>query len=200
MIFTKLLYMRIRRRRYFVFTTPEATQAIDQYVYQYRDRNGETIKPTSPLFRNDFDMNSMERTRRNSKPMAPHTLKNIIYARLRKVGLIEKSDREVYDHQLRHAVPASHGFRKFWMNQAVNAKIRPEIREMLLGHRIGLASSYYRPTEEEMLKEYEKAIDALTIDPANRLRKKVEILTIEKSKVDLALSQIEDMKKKIGLT
>ena len=40
----------------------------------------------------------------------------------------------------------------------------------------------------------------LTINPENRLRKKVEVLTIEKSKVDLALSQIEDMKKRIGLT
>jgi hypothetical protein len=47
--------------------------------------------------------------------------------------------------------------------------------------------------------EYEKAIDALTIDPANRLLKKIEVLTIEKSKVDLALSQIEEMKKRIGL-
>ena len=46
---------------------------------------------------------------------------------------------------------------------------------------------------------YEKAIDQLTINPANRLRRKVEYLTIEKSKVDLALSQIEDMKKRIGL-
>ena len=45
-----------------------------------------------------------------------------------------------------------------------------------------------------------KAADNLTINEENRLRKKVEVLTIEKSKVDLALSQIEDMKKRIGLT
>ena len=30
-----------------------------------------------------------------------------------------------------------------------------------------------------MLSEYEKAIEALTIDPANRLRKKVEKLELE---------------------
>ena len=55
---------------------------------------------------------------------------------------------------------------------------------MLLGHKIGLASSYYRPTEEEMYEEYSKAIDNLTIDPANRIQRKVETLTIEKSRLD----------------
>lgn len=45
-----------------------------------------------------------------------------------------------------------------------------------------------------------KAADNLTINEKNSLKRKVEVLTIEKSKVDLALSQIEDMKKRIGLT
>jgi hypothetical protein len=55
---------------------------------------------------------------------------------------------------------------------------------MLLGHKIGLASAYYRPIVEEMYKEYSKAIDNLTIDPANRLQRKIEFLTIEKSRLD----------------
>jgi hypothetical protein len=55
---------------------------------------------------------------------------------------------------------------------------------MLLGHKIGLASCYYRPTQEEMFTEYEKAVDNLTIDPANRLQGKIETLTIEKSRLD----------------
>jgi hypothetical protein len=52
---------------------------------------------------------------------------------------------------------------------------------MLLGHKIGLASAYYRPTEEEMHEKYNKVIDNLTIDPPNRLQRKIETLTIEKS-------------------
>jgi hypothetical protein len=31
----------------------------------------------------------------------------------------------------------------------VNSKVNPEIREMLLGHKIGLAAAYYRPVFEE---------------------------------------------------
>ena len=95
----------------------------------------------------------------------------------------------------------AHGFRKFFNTQLVTARINPVIKELLMGHlHVGLESSYYRPLEEDIQTEYEKAIDTLTIDPANMLRRKVEVLTIEKSKVDLALSQIEDMKKRIGLT
>ena len=106
-------------------------------------------------------------------------------------------------HGLQHKrkeAPMLHGFRKFFTTQLVHSKVIPEIMEMLLGHKIGLASAYYKPTEDEMLEEYMKAIDNLTINEENRLRKKVETLTIEKSKVDLALAQIEEMKKKIGLT
>ena len=66
----------------------------------------------------------------------------------------------------------------------IQSKVNPEIREMLLGHKIGLASAYYRPTEQEMFTEYEKAIDSLTINEENRLRRKVETLTIDESRID----------------
>jgi len=35
-----------------------------------------------------------------------------------------------------------------------------------------------------MLDEYQKAEDNLTIDPANRLRREIETLTIKKSRLD----------------
>lgn len=87
----------------------------------------------------------------------------------------------------------AHGFRKFFTTQLVNSKVNPEIREMLLGHKIGLASSYYKPTSNEMMSEYEKAIDNLTIDPANRLQRKVETLTIEKSRLDILEAKYQQL-------
>lgn len=47
-----------------------------------------------------------------------------------------------------------HGFRKFYTKQLVDSKLNPEIREMLIGYKIGLASAYYKPAEQEMLNEY----------------------------------------------
>ena len=45
--------------------------------------------------------------------------------------------------------------------------------------------------------EYEKAIDALTIAPVNRLRKKVEKLEIERTYVDQLRIEIEQIKKSL---
>jgi integrase len=177
---------------YYVFTTPEATKAINDYL-DYRRRAGETIKPDSPLFRNDFDIGSIESVRKNSKSVALETLRNIMHKRIIKVGLIDKYEHG-YQRQ-RHSVPMSHGFRKFWMTQAVNAKINPEIREMLLGHKIGIASSYYRPREEDMRLEAEKLIDALTINPENRLKRKVEKLEIEASQLQKLQLDVQRIKK-----
>jgi hypothetical protein len=67
---------------------------------------------------------------------------------------------------------------------------------MLLGHKIGLASCYYRPTENEMLQEYYKAVILLTINEENRLRNKVKVLEVEKSKIDALQLKLEQLEKR----
>jgi hypothetical protein len=81
-------------------------------------------------------------------------------------------------------VPIAHGFRKFFTTQAIKSKVNPEIRKMLLGHKIGLTSCYYRPAVEGMYEEYTKALDYLIINTADRLQRRDENLTIEKSRLD----------------
>jgi hypothetical protein len=123
-------------------------------------------------------------------------LRTILHGRLVKAGLIEKSHNAGYKPN-RHPVPMSHGFRKFWMNQAVKSKMNPEIREMLLGHKIGIASSYYRPTEDEMLDEYMKAVDNLTINEENRLMREVKMLKIEANQFEKLAAKIAAIEQKI---
>jgi hypothetical protein len=49
--------------------------------------------------------------------------------------------------------------------------------KMLLGHDIGVSGHYYRPAESDLRQDYmEHASDALTIDPNQRLQKKVQQL------------------------
>jgi hypothetical protein len=69
---------------------------------------------------------------------------------------------------------------------------------MLLGHKIGLASAYYRPSEDDMSNEYLKAIDNLTINEENRLKRKVEKLEVEKTQFQRLAAQIKALEKKIG--
>lgn len=66
---------------------------------------------------------------------------------------------------------------------------------MLLGHKIGLASCYYKPTEQEMLNEYLKAVDLLTINEENRLKLKLESVQVEKSQLDTLKADFEKFKK-----
>src|SRR5206468_1835879 len=91
-------------------------------------------------------------------------------------------------------IPIAHGFRYFWMTQAGNAEINAEIREMLLGHKIGLASAYYRPTVDKMYQEYEKLIDDLTIDPSQRLQKKLETVQQESNQIDRLATDMQKIK------
>jgi hypothetical protein len=97
----------------------------------------------------------------------------------------------------RKDVARAHGFRKFFTTQCINSKLNSEIREMLLGHKIGLASCYYRPTQEDMLNEYLKAVNLLTINEENRLKQKVETLEIEKSQLATLQADFEKLKNQV---
>jgi integrase len=182
---SKLIVYENEREEYFTFITQECKKALDVYL-DMRLRYGEKLDKESPLLREQFDIKDQFQIRK-PKQFTVWMIKWKIVDLQKRLGIRTKE------------VATTHGFRKFFTTQLIHSKVNPEIREMLLGHKIGLASAYYRPTEDEMLEEYEKAVDNLTIDPANRLQRKVEMLSIEKSKVDIALKQIQEMKHKLKM-
>jgi integrase len=159
------------KEEYLTFITPECKNAIDSYI-DMRSRYGEKVNDNSFLIREQFDIRDK---------FAIGTCKGIgrevLQWKLRDIA--SRSDVRTKE------VPIAHGFRKFAMKQFVNSKINPEIREMLLGHKIALASCYYRPTEEEIYAEYEKAVNNLTINEENRLKIKVNQLTERQDEIEL---------------
>ena len=171
----KLIVYENSNEEYFTFITPECKKTIDFY-FDMRSRYGEKLTDNSYLIREQFDIRDSFSIR-NPKTIDRKTIQGKLRQLVIKCGLRKSIER-------RHEIMIAHGFRKFFTTQLVNSKVNPEIREMLLGHKIGLASAYYRPTEQEMLEEYQKAVDNLTIDPANRLQRKIETLTVEKSRLD----------------
>ena len=144
------------------YTFMHSLNAVSHTTYlDYRSKSGEKLTPESPLIRKQFDINDLEQVRKQSEPIALNTLNVILDHHLQRCGL--RTVNHVERDNDRKSVARAHGFRKFFTTQLVNSRINPEIREMLLGHKIGLSSAYYRPTEEEMLSEYEKAVDSLTV-------------------------------------
>jgi len=184
------------KEEYFTFTTPECAKEIDTYL-EFRKRHGEKITNDSFLIVKKFNVNLNEGIR--GKQFGKDSLQVLLDDNIRNVGLREVDHVNQYK---RKEVPRLHGFRKFFTTQLVNSKVNPEIREMLLGHKIGLASSYYRPSEEEMFQEYSKAIDNLTIDPSNRLKRNVVELTEKQDEISLMKlkhdKEIEKMNQKLN--
>ena len=162
---------------------------------------GEKVGPDSLLIREQFDIRDPFAIAR-PKPVKPHTIANKIAQLGERAGIREKAILKEGEKggSVRKPVPQVHGLRKAFSTFALNAKMDIIKRRMLEGHSVGIDEHYCKPSEEDLQEEYMKRVDNLTINEENRLRRKVEVLTIEKSKVDLALSQIEEMKKKIGLS
>jgi integrase len=183
------------KEEHFTFTTPEAAAAVDVYL-NYRTRSGEKLSDNSPLFRKQFDILLDARRPKN---MSVSALSKLLEDKLHKSGLmIASKETESMKHgQKRNAIARAHGFRKFVTTNMVRAKVSAEAREMLLGHSIGLNKAYYRPGEDEILQEYLKAVDLLTINEENRLRRKVEILEVEKSQIDELRSDLEQLRKSV---
>ena len=65
------------------------------------------------------------------------------------------------------------GFRKFFDTQLIYADVKPAIKEMFMGHSIGLDDHYFKPGENDVLEEYLKAVDMLTVNEEHRLKRKV---------------------------
>jgi integrase len=165
---------------YYSFTTPECASFIDMYL-EYRSKNGEKLTKDSYLIRDQFDIRDIEQVRNHSKGVATNTIKSLIGVALIKAGVNSIDHTSKYN---RKEVARCHGFRKFFTTVWINSKLKlnPEIREMLLGHKIQLASCYYRPSQDDLLQEYLKAVNDLTINEENRLKIKVKLL--EHNKID----------------
>jgi integrase len=175
--------------QYFSFCTPECTSYIDAYL-EFRTNNGENLDKDSYLVRDQFDISDLEQIKNLSKGMSISGIESLLSVILLKSGL-----RTATHNRNRKEIARAHGFRKFFTTQCINSKINPEIREMLLGHKIGLASCYYRPTLEDFIQEYSKAIDLLTINEENRLKRQVENLQVEKSRIEaleLSIKKLEE--------
>jgi integrase len=171
------------KEEYITFITPECKKAIDFYL-DMRSRYGENLINNSYLIREQFDIRDQFEIR-NPKKVTPKSIQSRLVTLAEKSGIRKKGN----DKKIRQNIMIAHGFRKFFTTQLINSKVNPEIREMLLGHKIGLASAYYRPTEEEMLEEYMRAVNNLTINQENKLH--VELEQIKKEQDEILLMKLE---------
>ena len=68
-----------------------------------------------------------------------------------------------------HEFQTDHGFRKWFKTRCELAGMKPINIEKLMNHSIGISNSYYRATENDILEDYLKVVDYLTISQENKL-------------------------------
>jgi integrase len=181
---------------YFSFITPEAYHELEKWM-NYRRESGESINGNSWVLRNIWD------TKQGFKRGfidSPRKLKSSGVKRLMEDALwIQGLRKNLQQGRRRHEFQADHGFRKWFKTRCEISGMKPINIEKLMGHSIGIPGSYYRATERELLDDYVKAIDFLTISNENRLKKQIQDV-VEQSKVnnDNIKSQIYDKEQAIN--
>ena len=171
------------REEYFTFITTECKKAIDSYL-DMRSRYGEKLTDNSPLIREQFDIRD-----KFAIPVAKGIGRSALIWKLEDIA--RRSGVRTMQ------VPIAHGFRKFYTNQLIKSNVKAEVRLRLEGHSIGITDHYWRPSEEDMYLEYQKATNALTINEENRLKNRIEKLEVEKSQLELLTKDVEMLKRKM---
>jgi hypothetical protein len=88
--------------------------------------------------------------------------------------------------------------RKFAITQMAKAKVDTEIAKLLTGHSIGVRAKYLNYTDDDLLHEYLKAVDFLTINEENRLKKQVtELREQAKGSENIITGKLQEKDKQI---
>ena len=149
----------------------------------YRSACGENITEESFVMR-DIWQNGDAEGAANPKPLNQSAITRL----LNRAWQAQKIRPKLQKGEKRHEFKTAHGFRKYFKTQAEQARI-PSIKiELLMGHSLGVSDSYVRFTEEQMLEDYLKDIEYLTVNQTvvliNKSIKKQEE-SIQKSLKDM---------------
>lgn len=197
------VYPGATKDEYLTYFGPEATAEIDRYLDERR-RAGEELTPESPLIRDDFTTETVNRPRF----LTNYTLGNTVGRYLVKAGLRSVTP----GNASRKENMRTHALRKFFKQQCRRAGVDPLVIEWLVGHRSGEAKigitklmlTYDPADEDELLSEYLKAVDNLTISEETRsTRKNVQMqktIDIQDEALQRALDALNYLQERANAT
>jgi integrase len=183
---------------YITFMTTEAYREIEAWM-NFRNQCGEKISSDSWVMRDLWDTEAAIRKNMHTAGVVtmPKQLSSIGIKRLIERALWAQGlRRDLEEGKKRHDFATCHSLRKYFKTRCELAGVKPINVESLMGHSTGISDAYYRTSESELLDDYLKAMESLTIDDTRRLKIEVESLRFDISELEQKNKRIEELERK----
>jgi integrase len=159
----RVVIYRGEPEQYATFVTPEAYSQLLEYQ-RMRTGLGERVGPDSFVFVNTGNVDNFRPEM--VRPITVGSMKNLLRRTLRQLSM--RSTIYQGTKYRNFEFKQAHGFRKFFKTRMEMSGVKPIITEMLMGHALGVSSSYMKPVEAELVEEYAKAVKNLTMSEARQ--------------------------------
>jgi hypothetical protein len=170
-IAAKIIVYAGEDEEYFSYISKESFISLQEWM-QYRENSGELIDENSWLMRDLWDTRVAQGRGFVTKPkkLASTGVKRLVERAIWAQGLRKKLE----NGKKRHPFSALHSLRKWFKTRCEVGGMKPINVEILLSHSVGISSSYYRPTETELLEDYLKVSNLLVIGKAAKLERELK--------------------------
>jgi site-specific recombinase XerD len=212
-IYKITVYSYDKNERYVTFCTPECAITIDKYLQYRKEVEGDTNinnKPDSPLlyrkitlYAEGHKQHEMSIKNMFNEHMKSNSIQQQIARLQRKsrVTTIEKITDPSMVGKIRKEMMRCHSFRKIFNTTCIDNNVNHYVKEKLMGHRarLGLDVNYFRPSESQLLEEYLKVVNDLTINDENRLKMQNEELKTTLDQFNTFGQELAELKKYLGM-
>lgn len=171
----KLIVYAGEPEEYFTFISEESYNYLNEWI-EFRKSYGEKITENSWLMRDIWQTTNVKYGANWGLATLPKKLESVAIKRIIDRALrIQGIRQDLIEGHKRHEFKAMHGFRKYFKSRAEQV-MKPINVEILMGHSVGLSDSCYRPQEKDLLEDYLKAADELSIYNNENVQKEIDDL------------------------